>query len=67
MQMDDSSLIISVLHTCMLTGRSIRDVLHYYPEMAVVDSKGRSVSERVNKYVVMYSDVPDPHQMVRRR
>ena len=65
--MDDSSLIVSVLRTCMLTGQNIRDVLLYYPEMAVTNSKGTSVNERVNKYVVMDAKAPDALQLVRRR
>ena len=51
----------------MLTGQNIRDVLLYYPEMAVTNSKGTSVNERVNKYVVMDTKAPDALQLVRRR
>ena len=65
--MEDSSLIVSVLRTCMLNGRGVQDALLYYPEMAAVDSKGRTANERVNKYVVMYSNTPDALELVRRR
>eukprot|EP00731_Ephydatia_muelleri_P023908 Em0016g179a len=51
----------------MVTGKSIRDALLYYPEMAVTNSKGTSVNERVNKYVVMYNETPNALQLVRRR
>lgn len=65
-KMDDSSLIISVLRTCMLTGKTVQDVLLYYPEMAATE-KGKSTTERVNKYFVMYNEAPDTLQLAMRR
>ena len=61
--MDISSLVVSVLHTCMVTGKSIRLALLYYPEMVVTNSKCKSVNERVNKYVVMHNEAPDALQL----
>ncbi|KAL5499886.1 hypothetical protein EMCRGX_G011352 [Ephydatia muelleri] len=39
----------------MVTGKSIRLALLYYPEMAVTNSKCKSVNERVNKLQQVYA------------
>lgn len=56
-QMNDSSLIISVLDT-FLEDRSVSldQLLTYYPSLESVDSRGRKVTEYPNKYFIMYGD-----------
>lgn len=54
-QVNDSSLIISVLTTCMVNeSSSIARSLDLYPEMSFTDAKGKVHNERANKYFIMY-------------
>lgn len=43
----------------MVRGMSIPTALDLYPEMTVTDSKGKTQTERANKYFVMYGETGD--------
>ena len=56
--MNDSSLLISVLRTCMLNeGQlSVAKAMDLYPEMSYTDDKGKNQTERANKYFIMLGE-----------
>ncbi|KAG1714367.1 Prostaglandin E synthase 2 [Nymphon striatum] len=57
-QLNDSSLIISVLHSFMKKAkdRDIDSVLQCYPPVTFKNEKGKLVTESQNKYSVMYDN-----------
>lgn len=55
-QVNDSSLVVSILRTCTITGRGVAEVLAFYPEMSYTDAKGKSQTERANKYFIMFGE-----------
>ena len=55
-QVNDSSLVISVLRTCTITGKDISEVMALYPEMSYTDAKGKTQLERANKYFIMFGE-----------
>ena len=57
-QINDSTLLISVLHTFISNGgrESLGQVLEQYPEMSYTDDKGKARTERVNKYFIMFGE-----------
>lgn len=57
-QINDSSLLISVLQTFMVNrgAEPLSKVLALYPEMSYTDSKGKERTERGNKYFIMYGE-----------
>ena len=59
--MHDSSLIVSILKTVMVSdGRlSLSQALDLYPEMSYTDSKGKTKTERANKYFIMFGEDGD--------
>ena len=59
--MNDSSLLISVLRTCMLNGGelSVSQAVDLYPEMTYTDGKGKTHTERANKYFIMLGEDGD--------
>ena len=58
MQINDSSLLISVLQTFIMNrGReSLSQTLDLYPEMTYTDGKGKEKLERCNKYFIMFGE-----------
>ena len=66
-QIHDSSVIISVLRTCHVKHISISEALQLYPEMTITDRKGKSTTERSNKYFVMYGEEPTASTVGERR
>ena len=57
-QINDSSLIISVLRSCMVLGTDVAETIKMYPEVNFLDSKNREQSERANKYFIMQGEKP---------
>jgi microsomal prostaglandin-E synthase 2 len=57
-QINDSSLIVSVLRSCMIQRANVDEVLQMYPEVTYFDGKNREVIERANKYFLMYGEIP---------
>lgn len=52
----DSSLIISVLQSCMVGTGTVEETLTLYPQIAFIDEKGRDQVERANKYFIMFGN-----------
>ncbi|XP_072176262.1 prostaglandin E synthase 2-like [Diadema setosum] len=53
-QMNDSSVIISVLTSFMVTDeKDLHRLVSYFPKMTFTNEKGKEVSEFVNKYNIM--------------
>lgn len=59
--MNDSSLLISVLHTFILSNgeNSLSEILDFYPEVSYADAKGKERVERANKYFIMFGQSGD--------
>ncbi|XP_077571715.1 prostaglandin E synthase 2 [Stigmatopora nigra] len=58
LQLNDSSVIISLLKTYLVSkGSSLSDILRCYPEMKFLNDKGKEVTEYNNKYWLMLSEV----------
>ena len=57
-QMNDSSLVISVLHTFLVNkgSESLSNTLDLYPEITSTDKKGKTTKERANKYFIMMGE-----------
>ncbi|KAM9857909.1 prostaglandin E synthase 2 [Aulostomus maculatus] len=56
-QLNDSSVIISSLSTCLINKeKSISEILRCYPEMKSVNDSGKEVTEYNNKYWLMLSE-----------
>ena len=56
-QINDSSVIISVLETLMENRSLTLDkILEYYPEYEVKNDKGKTVVECPNKYFIMMNE-----------
>ncbi|KAK6313002.1 hypothetical protein J4Q44_G00163490 [Coregonus suidteri] len=56
-QLNDSSVIISVLKTQLMSkDKTIAEILRCYPEMKAVNEKGKEVTEFNNKYWVMVNE-----------
>ncbi len=58
MQINDSSLLISVLQTFIVNDGSenLSRTLDLYPEMKYTDKEGKEKTERANKYFIMYGE-----------
>ena len=56
--MNDSSLLISVLRTCMVNeGKlNVGQAMELYPEMSYTDGKGKTHTERANRYFIMLGE-----------
>lgn len=69
MQLNDSSLLISVLHTFLVKkgSQSLSDTLDLYPEMVSKDQKGKAMKERGNKYFIMHGEVGGAGSLAERR
>ena len=54
-------MVISVLHTFIIKNgaETLSKVLDLYPEMSYMDDKGKTITERVNKYFIMYGENGD--------
>lgn len=52
----DSSLIISVIQSCMVGTGTVEETLTLYPQIAFIDEKGRDQVERANKYFIMFGN-----------
>lgn len=62
--MNGSSLIVSVVRTCMLNKElSLSQCLDLYPEISTTDSKGKPLMERANQYFVMLQDAACTDEM----
>lgn len=59
--MNDSSLVISLLQTVMVNDGdlSVSQALDLYPEMSYTDGKGKTKTERANKYFIMFREKGD--------
>ncbi|XP_047135790.1 prostaglandin E synthase 2 isoform X1 [Hydra vulgaris] len=55
-QLNDSSLIISVLSTQFIKNEDIGIILQYYPIIESTNEKGKKVTEQQNKYNVMHHE-----------
>ena len=55
-QVCDSSLIISVLRSCVVGTGTVEDTLTLYPQVQFTDAKGKERVERANKYFIMFGD-----------
>ena len=54
LQVNDSSVIMSVLRTMMLNDDlSLAQALGFYPMVPYTDSKGKTSQDRANKYFIM--------------
>lgn len=62
-QINDSSVLISILETFILNGgaQSLSSVQDMYPEVSSTDSKGKTKIERANKYFIMLGERGDSH------
>ena len=60
-KVNDSSLLISVLRTCMMNegNLSVDKAMELYPEMSYTDDKGKMQTERANKYFIMLGEEGD--------
>ena len=56
-EVNDSSLVISILRTCMVASCSVKEALDNYHEVQVTDEDGKELTEVANKYYVMYGDM----------
>ncbi|XP_075434708.1 prostaglandin E synthase 2 [Ascaphus truei] len=57
LQLNDSSVIISVMKTFLVSKRkSLEEVVSYYPSMKAVNDKGKEVTEYNNKYWLMLDE-----------
>nr|XP_006821295.1 PREDICTED: prostaglandin E synthase 2-like [Saccoglossus kowalevskii] len=53
-QLNDSSLIVSALHSYMIgENKQLTEILTYFPEMTSENAKGKKVKEYTNKYEIM--------------
>ncbi|XP_011407993.2 PREDICTED: prostaglandin E synthase 2-like isoform X1 [Amphimedon queenslandica] len=60
-QVNDSSLIASVLRSSMILGKPVSRVLNMYPEIEFYDATNKTpVKERANKYFLMYGERSTP-------
>ena len=55
-QLNDSSLILSVLRSWMVGTGTITQTMDLYPEMSFQDERGKEMVERVNRYFIMFGD-----------
>ena len=55
-QIQDSSLVVSVLQTSMERGLSVAECLKFYPPVNVTTTEGENTTERGNKYFIMYGE-----------
>jgi len=53
-QINDSSLIISVIRTNYIGKGEIEELLRYYPALEAKDERGKAVIEYQNRYNIMY-------------
>ena len=53
-QLNDSSLIISILRTYLLKQDSLEQLLNYYPPITVEGSNDKKTVEYANRYGIMY-------------
>ncbi|KTF76702.1 hypothetical protein cypCar_00010424 [Cyprinus carpio] len=62
LQLNDSSVIISVLKTYLVSReKTISEILSFYPEMKAKNDRGKDVIEFGNKYWVMVRDTDADH------
>ena len=64
-KVNDSSLLISVLQTCLVNeGKlSVGEAMELYPEMNFTDDKGKTHTERANKYFIMLGEDGDTKEL----
>ncbi|KAM4696949.1 prostaglandin E synthase 2 [Rhinophrynus dorsalis] len=56
LQLNDSSVIISVMKTFLVSKKSLEEIASYYPSMRAVNEKGKEVTEYNNKYWLMLNE-----------
>ena len=57
LQVNDSSVIVSVLRTVMINNDlSLAQALDFYPMVPYTDSKGKTSQDRANKYFIMFPE-----------
>ncbi|XP_018096540.1 prostaglandin E synthase 2 isoform X1 [Xenopus laevis] len=56
LQLNDSSVIISVMKSFLTSNKSLEEILSYYPSMKAVNDKGKEVVEYNNKYWLMLDE-----------
>ncbi|KAM6984675.1 prostaglandin E synthase 2-like [Aplochiton taeniatus] len=57
-QLNESSVIISAMKTCMIDKeRSLSEVVEYFPRLPSTNSMGQEVMEYTNKYWVMLNEI----------
>lgn len=66
-QINDSSVIISVLRSFMLGQDSVEQMLVYYPEMTMQGDDGKEKTEYANKYFIMHKEAVDKKLMEREK
>ncbi|XP_030625713.1 prostaglandin E synthase 2-like isoform X2 [Chanos chanos] len=58
LQLNDSSVIISAMKTCMIDkSKSLPEVISYYPRLTSTNIFGREVTEFTNRYWVMLNEI----------
>ena len=55
-QIQDSSLVVSVLQTSMERGLSVSECLKFYPQVNVTTTDGENTTEHSNRYFIMYGE-----------
>ncbi|XP_017952053.1 prostaglandin E synthase 2 isoform X2 [Xenopus tropicalis] len=56
LQLNDSSVIISVIKTFLTSKKSLEEILSYYPSMKAANDQGKEVIEYNNKYWLMLDE-----------
>ena len=55
-QIQDSSLVVSVLQTCLERGVGVGECLQFYPLVNITTTDGENTTEHSNKYFIMYGE-----------
>lgn len=57
--MNDSTAIISILSSYLMDdSQDIGDIMKYYPSVSFVDDSGKDKNDILNKYFLMFNQVP---------
>ncbi|KAM4020156.1 prostaglandin E synthase 2 [Anomaloglossus baeobatrachus] len=56
MQLNDSSVIISAVKTFLVSGKSLEEIVSYYPGIKATNESGKEVTEYQNRYWLMLSE-----------
>ncbi|CAJ0968268.1 unnamed protein product, partial [Ranitomeya imitator] len=56
LQLNDSSVIISAVKTFLVSGKSLEEIVSYYPGIKVTNEQGKEVTEYQNRYWLMLNE-----------